>query len=159
MAYSPVEWNTGDVITAAKLNNMDNGIINNEEEINNLTNKTESIGEVITQTSGSVQLTADTEYHPVYSIDITKGTYIIIVTAVISASNTTQSGMRIDITGASSAANRVTYCPPSPSVYVTLRTIFPLEISDSANISANVYAGHTSESVPVICNISAVRIK
>lgn len=33
MAYNPVEWNTGDVITAAKLNSMDNGIVANENAI------------------------------------------------------------------------------------------------------------------------------
>lgn len=36
MAYSAVEWNTGDVITAAKLNNMDNGIVANENGISEL---------------------------------------------------------------------------------------------------------------------------
>lgn len=36
MAYNPVEWNTGDVITAAKLNNMDNGIDANDTFSNNL---------------------------------------------------------------------------------------------------------------------------
>lgn len=39
MAYSPVEWNTGDVITAAKLNNMDNGIADNESNIELLSHK------------------------------------------------------------------------------------------------------------------------
>ena len=33
MAYNPVEWNTGDVITAAKLNTMDSGIVANETAI------------------------------------------------------------------------------------------------------------------------------
>lgn len=31
MAYTPTEWKTGDVITAEKLNNMEQGIVNNEE--------------------------------------------------------------------------------------------------------------------------------
>lgn len=33
MAYTPTEWETGDVITAAKLNNIENGIVVNEEAI------------------------------------------------------------------------------------------------------------------------------
>ena len=33
MAYTPTEWETGDVITAAKLNNIEDGIVANEEAI------------------------------------------------------------------------------------------------------------------------------
>ena len=33
MSYIPTEWQTGDIITAAKLNNIENGIVNNEEAI------------------------------------------------------------------------------------------------------------------------------
>lgn len=33
MAYIPTEWETGDVITAAKLNNIEDGIVANEEAI------------------------------------------------------------------------------------------------------------------------------
>lgn len=47
MAYSPVEWNTGDVITAAKLNNMDKGIVDNENEITNVAEKADSIFKIV----------------------------------------------------------------------------------------------------------------
>ena len=33
MAYTPTEWETGDVITAEKLNNIEDGIVANEEAI------------------------------------------------------------------------------------------------------------------------------
>lgn len=33
MAYTPTEWETGDVITAEKLNNIEDGIVANEESI------------------------------------------------------------------------------------------------------------------------------
>ena len=33
MAYTPTEWETGDIITAEKLNNIENGIVINEEAI------------------------------------------------------------------------------------------------------------------------------
>ena len=36
MAYIPTEWETGDVITAAKLNNIEDGIVANEEAIDSL---------------------------------------------------------------------------------------------------------------------------
>ena len=37
MAYIPTEWETGDVITAEKLNNIENGIVVNEEAIDDAT--------------------------------------------------------------------------------------------------------------------------
>lgn len=54
MAYTPTEWKSGDVITAEKLNNMEEGINNNFESItlytgpvviNELARKTLSYGE------------------------------------------------------------------------------------------------------------------
>lgn len=51
MAYSPVEWNTGDVITAAKLNNMDGGIVNNEDNINELSSNLDSYFMIRTYTA------------------------------------------------------------------------------------------------------------
>lgn len=50
MAYSPVEWNTGDVITAAKLNNMDGGIADNETKIEGVAEKTNSIFKIVQYT-------------------------------------------------------------------------------------------------------------
>ena len=38
MAYNKTIWQTGEIITASKLNNIENGILLTEEEINNATN-------------------------------------------------------------------------------------------------------------------------
>lgn len=48
MAYSPVEWNTGDVITAAKLNNMDGGISANADNIESLSTNLGETSEEVT---------------------------------------------------------------------------------------------------------------
>ncbi len=53
MAYNPVEWNTGDVITAAKLNNMDNGIVANENAINDTNDSVTDLRTYFDETIGA----------------------------------------------------------------------------------------------------------
>lgn len=73
MAYSPVEWNTGDVITAAKLNNMDDGIADNETKIEEI--NTEMDDMFITRT-----------YSCSYSVDANPG-YVTITNAMLNRTN------------------------------------------------------------------------
>lgn len=69
MAYSPVEWNTGDVITAAKLNNMDGGIADNDAKITDI--NTEMDDMFITRS-----------YSCTYSVDASPG-YATITNAML----------------------------------------------------------------------------
>lgn len=117
MAYSPVEWNTGDVITAAKLNNMDNGIIANEEAINNINIKVAEIGDVIIIPGATKNI--NTGNNDLTSITLDEGTYIISETVVVNKAN---QGFTISLTTNNvEASNAPMYHTDNSSLFGSLQ--------------------------------------
>lgn len=84
MAYSPVEWNTGDVITAAKLNNMDDGIVSNETAIDETNGRIDEIG-TMTKNPGSTT-NVNAGRNTVNTFDLDEGVYIISETVILNKS-------------------------------------------------------------------------
>ena len=69
MAYTPTEWETGDIITAEKLNNIEDGIVANEEAIAETQSK-----DILVITG---DLTADLSFNATFTLtsgDVTKAT-------------------------------------------------------------------------------------
>ena len=55
VSYSKTRWAAGDIITAAKLNNIENGIFNISTATNNILNATNGINESITAINGTIE--------------------------------------------------------------------------------------------------------
>lgn len=117
MAYSPVEWNTGDVITAAKLNNMDGGIIANEEAINDINTKVAEIGDANIINGATINI--DVGDNNLTSIALDYGTYIISETVVVNRAN---QGFAISLTTNNVEASKAPmYHTDNSSMYGSLQ--------------------------------------
>lgn len=81
MAYSPIEWNTGDVITAAKLNNMDDGIIANETAITETNGRIDEIGTMTKNPGSTTDVTGGRNTVNTFNLD--EGVYIISETTIL----------------------------------------------------------------------------
>lgn len=148
MAYSPVEWNTGDVITAAKLNNMERGIINNESVLDEI-GGTEMYNSTITVTGGTTRLNLS---------ELDEGVYLI--SEIVTVNKALQAFSVTNVLNNAQGAVGTLYHTQASSNYGSINHTFVVTVGEGGgSVTTNVLLPGSAESTTASITGSVTKLK